>query len=95
MDGKVDGDKVSFAVKVDMNGTDAKFVSSGTMWNRSVGIKHNDPWSTALSVLVLVMVAFLAGFAPARIVRAHAATGAGLFAYRPTAYPDRHGVCQL
>ncbi len=29
------------------------------------GIKHNDPWSLAVSVLVLFAVAFLAGYAPA------------------------------
>ena len=31
VDGKVDGDKVGFAVNVDMNGNVAKFVSSGTI----------------------------------------------------------------
>lgn len=31
IEGKVDGDKISFAVKVDMNGSPAKFVSSGTI----------------------------------------------------------------
>jgi ABC-type antimicrobial peptide transport system permease subunit len=29
------------------------------------GIKHNDPWSLAVSVVVLFAVAFLAGYAPA------------------------------
>ena len=29
------------------------------------GIRHNDPWSMAVSVLVLLAVAFLAGYAPA------------------------------
>ncbi len=29
------------------------------------GIKHNDPWSIGVSVLVLLAVAFLAGYAPA------------------------------
>ena len=29
------------------------------------GIKHNDPWPLAVSVLVLLAVAFLAGYAPA------------------------------
>ena len=29
------------------------------------GIKHNDPWSIAMSGLVLLAVAFLAGYAPA------------------------------
>ena len=29
------------------------------------GIKHNDPWSLIVSVLVLLAVAFLAGYAPA------------------------------
>jgi hypothetical protein len=38
VDGKVDGDKVSFAVKVDMNGTPAKFLSSGTIKGEEITI---------------------------------------------------------
>jgi hypothetical protein len=30
-EGKVDGDKISFAIKVDMNGSPVKFVSSGNV----------------------------------------------------------------
>jgi len=38
VDGKVDGDKVSFAVNVDMNGSIAKFVSSGTIQGEEIAI---------------------------------------------------------
>jgi|SRR5947209_15518339 len=38
IDGKVEGDKVSFAVKVDMNGSDAKFTSSGTIKGEEIAL---------------------------------------------------------
>ncbi len=38
VEGKVDGDKVSFAVKVDMNGSPAKFVSSGTIKGEEIAL---------------------------------------------------------
>jgi opacity protein-like surface antigen len=38
VEGKVDGDKVSFAVKVDMNGNATKFVSSGTIKGDEIAI---------------------------------------------------------
>jgi hypothetical protein len=37
VDGKVDGDKVSFAVSVDMNGNVAKFISTGTHQSKDGG----------------------------------------------------------
>jgi hypothetical protein len=37
-EGKVDGDKVSFAVKVEMNGSTVKFVSSGTIKGEEITI---------------------------------------------------------
>ena len=38
VEGKVDGDKISFAVKVDMNGDTAKFVSTGTIKGEEIAI---------------------------------------------------------
>ena len=38
VDGKVDGDKVSFTVSVDMNGNVAKFISSGTIKGDEIAI---------------------------------------------------------
>jgi hypothetical protein len=38
VDGKVDGDKVAFAVNVDMNGNNAKFVSTGTIKGEEIAI---------------------------------------------------------
>ena len=38
VDGKVDGDTVTFAVNVDMNGNNAKFVSSGTVKGDEIAI---------------------------------------------------------
>ena len=38
VDGKVDEDKVNFAVNVDMNGNTAKFVSSGTIKGDEIAI---------------------------------------------------------
>lgn len=38
LDGKVDGDKVSFAVKVEMNGAPAKFITSGTIKGEEITI---------------------------------------------------------
>jgi hypothetical protein len=37
-EGKVDGDKVSFAVKTEMNGASVKFVSSGTIKDEEITI---------------------------------------------------------
>ena len=38
VDGKVDGDKISFAVNVDMNGGTARFVSTGTVKGEEIAI---------------------------------------------------------
>jgi hypothetical protein len=38
VEGKVEGDKVGFAVNVDMNGNTAKFVSSGTIKGEEIAI---------------------------------------------------------
>lgn len=38
VEGKVDGDNVTFAVSVDMNGNTAKFVSSGTIKGDEIAI---------------------------------------------------------
>ena|ERR1051326_426323 len=38
IEGKVDGDRISFAVKVDMNGSTAKFISAGTVKGEEIAI---------------------------------------------------------
>lgn len=38
LEGKVDGDKVSFAIKTEMDGSTVKFVSSGTIKNEEITI---------------------------------------------------------
>lgn len=38
VEGKVDGDQLTFAVKVDMNGDTAKFVSTGTIKGEEIAL---------------------------------------------------------